>query len=222
MYQSYTVFSQGLTDVEKSNIQENLKQVSADSAMTQVLMIVGPFLFESTVKDPKDIKRLYIAAEILNTIEFEFQNREKFYQLRGLIYEKLSAHKEALMDYSKAIKINPTEDNYRTRAKCKMQANDFYGAITDITKCLTFLPNDHQLYGNRAWCYLMTDQWANSQSDVTKAISLNNKTGFYYMTRGLIRLHFGKEVDGCTDLSKASDMGEGRAFDLIQQFCNNN
>ena len=59
-------------------------------------------------------------------------------------------HYGAISDFSKAIEINPKDDDsYFNRGNSKVDLKDYYGAISDYTKAIEINPNYYQAYGNR-------------------------------------------------------------------------
>lgn len=57
-------------------------------------------------------------------------------------------------------------------------------------------------------------------SDETKAIQLDPKNVEAYIERGLDKISLNQKDSGCLDLSKAGELGDAKAYDLIKQFCN--
>jgi len=56
--------------------------------------------------------------------------------------------------------------------------------------------------------------------DYTKAIELNPNYADAYYTRGITKIAVGDKVGGCTDLSKAEELGHSRANGKVKQYCN--
>ena len=57
-------------------------------------------------------------------------------------------------------------------------------------------------------------------TDYSKAIELNPRDAMAYYGRGISKIMLGQKNSGCLDLSKAGELGEWRAYDVIKNFCN--
>lgn len=219
-------FSQELTELEKENIRENIRNMPNDSSlMTAKRLIISSSFYELSQGEQrvKEIKSIHIALEVLRLIEHKNLKNDDYFDWRASGFKLLENYEQAIIFYSKAIEINPKNVRYlKKRAECKMAINNHYGAISDITKALALTPNDDSLFGNRAMCYVLTEQWNNAMLDANKAISLNKKEGFYFLTRGTIHGHFDRKKEACLDYSTAGDLGDERAFEFLREYCSNN
>lgn len=91
----------------------------------------------------------------------------------------------AIMDFTKAIEIEPTALAYFFRGRAKNSLEDYRGCIADMTKAIEIEP-----------------------------------FGKAYLSRGLAKLIIGQKESGCLDLSKAGELGEEMAYDIIRKLCN--
>ena len=57
-----------------------------------------------------------------------------------------------------------------------------------------------------------------AEKQYDKAIELDPKNADYYISRGWSRLK-NKKTDACADWSKAGELGNYEAYDLIQKYC---
>ncbi|MCA6471303.1 MAG: tetratricopeptide repeat protein [Chitinophagaceae bacterium] len=55
--------------------------------------------------------------------------------------------------------------------------------------------------------------------EYTKAIELDPKYAAAYLSRGLCYLILAEKNKGCLDLSKAGELGDGEAYDMIKKYC---
>lgn len=114
------------------------------------------------------------------------------YYFRGLAYDEMGKHQEALNDYLKAIKLEPSFPvPYYFRSKTYMKLKQYPEAIADINKFLSmkitgilFYNNKHILADalcDRAQAYFHTKQYNLMLKDADKAIELDpNKMMAYY------------------------------------------
>ena len=56
--------------------------------------------------------------------------------------------------------------------------------------------------------------------DYNKAIELDPNNSNSYIKRGFAKYQMGLKDSACLDFSKAGELGEAKAYDLIKQYCN--
>ena len=52
------------------------------------------------------------------------------------------------------------------------------------------------------------------------SIQINPKNVDAYFMRGVLRIEFGDMKNGCLDLSKAGELGDSKAYEVIKEKCN--
>jgi len=57
-------------------------------------------------------------------------------------------------------------------------------------------------------------------ADYTKTIELAPDDAIAYHNRGLVKITLNQKDGGCFDLSKAGELGLGKAYDMIRKYCN--
>ncbi|MFA7381349.1 MAG: tetratricopeptide repeat protein [Bacteroidia bacterium] len=110
------------------------------------------------------------------------------YNFRGIDKAKAGKFKEAIIDFDKAIELNPTGQIYYNRAYSKSMIGDFVGAINDFDKTIEVKYRLAEAYFERGYC---KDQINNSEGaidDFTKAIELNSEYADAYNNRAFTRL----------------------------------
>lgn len=132
------------------------------------------------------------AIRILDTAIINHPQYALFYIDRGRYKSKIKLHKEAIADYSEAIKIDSNISlAYYYRSETKTFLNDLYGALSDL-----------DIYISR----------------VEKAgISIDLERAFF--NRGLLKIRLNKIESGCLDLSKAGELGYSNAYNYIKKYC---
>jgi tetratricopeptide (TPR) repeat protein len=134
------------------------------------------------------------------------QTAKEYYE-RGNAKIKLEDNAGAIADFTKAIEIDTNYiDAYSARGIAKKNLNDFTGARLDFKKIIEI---------------------------VTKAIEIDPQNTINYKIRGSIKIVLalmetlnrnfivGKElsVSGCLDFTKAAELGDNEANDLIKYYC---
>lgn len=87
--------------------------------------------------------------------------------------------KEAILDYTKAIEINPNDANaYFSRATIKFKFLDFTGGISDLNKVIEINPKSAQAYYYRGFYKNALNQREEGCSDLNKAGELGYKRAY--------------------------------------------
>ena len=82
-------------------------------------------------------------------VSFPFVASE-FYFNRGVDKSNLGKKEEAILDYNKAIELNPSNDNaYSNRGNAKDDLGRKKEAILDYNKAIELNPNNDNAYSNR-------------------------------------------------------------------------
>jgi tetratricopeptide (TPR) repeat protein len=126
-----------------------------------------------------------------------------------------------MKDYNTAIEKNPKfADAFFARGNVKMKLQDYYGAIADFTSCISFNENNIEAYFNRGKAKQFLQAYEDAINDCTKIIQIHPKNVDAYFMRGVLRIEFGDLKNGCLDLSKAGELGDLKAYEMIKEKCN--
>lgn len=143
------------------------------------------------------------------------------YYLRGNIKDKFEDRHGAMKDYNMAIEKNSKfTDAFYARGNVKMALQDYYGAIDDYTAVIALNENYVEAYFSRGKAKQFLQAYQDAINDCTKIIQINPKSATAYSMRGILRIEFGDVKNGCLDLSKAGELGDLNAYDLIKEKCN--
>jgi len=96
--------------------------------------------------------------------------------------------------------------------------NDNIGAIKDIDEALKRNSKESYYYNLKAIYLGQLGDDIGAEKQYDKAIELDPKNADYYISRGWSRLK-NKKTDACADWSKAGELGNYEAYDLIQKYC---
>lgn len=172
-------------------------------------------------KDPNNIKALLDRAVDKSTIE---------------------DYKGAITDYSLVIELDP--DNglaYLNRGKNKKRLEDYRGAIADFDKAISTKGGEliymdkiknsfvetrfeydvkmEEIKFERGIAYSNIDSLKRAFDDFNFSIQKNFALPDCYYWRGLIYLSYNMKDEGCKDLSKAMELGDPDAKELLNKNC---
>ncbi|MBX2962798.1 MAG: tetratricopeptide repeat protein [Cyclobacteriaceae bacterium] len=201
--------------------------------MRKVLVVVGLFCvtltgFSQTAKEHTQKGRELLEKEeyvesLLNlnkAIELD-PNYASAYYFRGNIKAQFDDRHGAMKDYNTALEKNPKmSEAFFARGNVKMKLQDYYGAIDDYTAAIALNENFVEAYYNRGKAKQYLQAYQDAINDCSKIIAINKKNVDAYYMRGLLRIEFGDLKNGCLDLSKAGELGDLKAYELIKEKCN--
>jgi tetratricopeptide (TPR) repeat protein len=93
------------------------------------------------------------------------------------------------------------------------------GALIDYNKALDLSPA-LDIYNNRGTVKKGLNDYYGAIADYDIAIRLSPKNPAAYINRGLAKQKLGDKNGMCMDWSKAGELGEIVAYDLIKKYCN--
>jgi len=192
------------------------------------LLLTSTLAFAQTSKDlTQKGRELYEKREFtealmnLNKAIDADPNYAPAYFLRGNIKDNFDDRHGAMKDYNMAIEKNPKfADAYFARGNVKMKLQDYYGAIADFTSCISLNENNIEAYFNRGKAKQFLQAYEDAINDCSKIIQLHPKNVDAYFMRGILRIEFGDMKNGCLDLSKAGELGDLKAYEMIKEKCN--
>jgi tetratricopeptide (TPR) repeat protein len=97
----------------------------------------------------------------------------EFYNNRGIAYDKEGQYDQAILDYNKALEINPRyAEAYNNRGVIYRKKGQFDRALLDYNRALKINPRFAESYYGRGFCYYSQKQYDKSWEDVNKAQGL--------------------------------------------------
>ncbi|MDW8209749.1 MAG: tetratricopeptide repeat protein [Cytophagales bacterium] len=119
----------------------------------------------------------YLAALAdFDSAEHHGYQQVALYINRGIAKEKLSRLEVALVDFSKALQMNPSPKVYNLRGNCYFKVRNYNKAISDYTNSLLLNPLQADIYYNRGIAYHYLHRKQEACSDLQVAISLGHQT----------------------------------------------
>ena len=85
---------------------------------------------------------------------------------------------------------------------------------------ILFDPNYIDVLFNKGESYRSLNEHKKAIQDFNLAIELNPKSSDAYLYRGMSKIDLGDKEGGCLDYSKAGELGNTNAYNLIKRNCN--
>jgi len=123
--------------------------------------------------------------------------------------------------FSLTEKVNAESDvlSYVNSANEKINKEDHYGAIFDLTKAIEIEPNNPLLYSMRSYPKFVLKDFIGAKSDLNKAIKIEPNKGSFYKLRGNAKYMLNEEKSACIDWSKAASLGDKDGIPNIKKWC---
>ena len=137
------------------------------------------------------------------------------YYYDGLDKYNLKDYKGAIVDFTKAIQINPNKSYYYFyRGISKKNLKDYNGAISDHTRAIELDPNDASAYNTRGYAKYNLKDYNGAIADYTKAIELDPNDAMAYFNRGNSKEKLGDLNGAISDFTKAIELkpNDARAY----------
>lgn len=130
-------------------------------------------------------------------------NNPDLYLARGKCYLKIDKSKQAVSDFTKAVKIyKDLREAYVIRGSIAEAESEYNKAITDFGLAISTFRNDPDLLKRRAKLYVLTKQPEKAIEDYTEAIDFSPQRVDLYKERGLIRHRLKKHGDAVHDFAQ--------------------
>jgi len=140
----------------------------------------------------------------------KYPNIPKAYASRGEAYSEIGQYDQAILDYTKALKINPKySEAYYDRGNAYGKKEMLDQAILDYTKALEINPKYSEAYYNRGNAYGKKDQFDQAILDYTKALEINPNYVEAYTNRGSVYYVKRQYERAISDFSKALEINPG-------------
>ena len=93
----------------------------------------------------------------------------------------------------------------------------FKERVADLTKEIEINPNHAFAFYNRGVAKFKLKDYIGTISDMTQAIKINPNIAEAYYLRGLVQLYAKQRKNAYADLSKAGELGNAAAYELIKK-----
>ena len=134
----------------------------------------------------------------------QFRKFSVAYNNRGFVRVELGQYKEAVIDFGKAIEVNPNSElAYNNRGAAYTKLRLFREAISDLDKAILLDPEYADAYHNRGIARSMLNQNNEAIEDFSMVISLDLNYVEAYLRRGLVRLALNQLDEAVVDFDEA-------------------
>jgi hypothetical protein len=128
-------------------------------------------------------------------------------------------YKEAIDDFSHALKLQEDAELYYYIGRSYVQIEDFPSAIEYYSKAINLAPNKSLYWGRRGQAHRDNKNYKAALNDFDQAVELDLHNGQPLYNRGLIRREMG-DIDGaCKDFASASQLGYEKAKTNYETYC---
>ena len=140
------------------------------------------------------------------------------YKMIGIAYLYLNKHQNAILNFDKALKINPSDINsIANRGYSKSQIQDFLGALNDFDQVIKIDPLNAGSFANRGDLKLKLKYFDEAIIDYTSAIRLNPDYSYAYVSRGDAKNRIGDDIGAIKDYTRALTINKKELFGYINR-----
>lgn len=178
-------------------------------------------------------KNIEALKDFTKCIYLDNENTDAYF-MRGLIKSSMNDRQGAISDYDEIIKREKTAKPsiykmgtvYNNKGYSLIELGKLDEALPLLNKALQLEPNESYIWGSRGELHFKKGNYKSCIDDMKKAIEVSNKTivgstdpALPYYLMGLSKINLGQKESGCTDLSKAGELGKAKAYEAMKQYC---
>jgi tetratricopeptide (TPR) repeat protein len=132
---------------------------------------------------------------------------------RGVVYKSKGEYDRAILEFNKAIEIDPEfAMAYNGRGNAYQDKGEYDQAILDYTKAIEIDPSYANAYNNRGYVYADKGELEKAILDFTKATEIAPRFALAYFNRGCIYDRKGKHDLAILDFTKAIEIEPEAAY----------
>ena len=134
-----------------------------------------------------------------STAEIEFY--------RGNANYALGEHEKAIINYTRAIDLNPQyAEAYNNRGVANAALGKYEEAIKDYTKAIKLDSQDAEAYNNRGFANVALKKYTEAITDFNKAIEFDSQDAKFYSNRGLLNSVLKNYEEAIKDYTEAIEL----------------
>ncbi len=145
----------------------------------------------------------------INTIPASPEQRDlviqdsRAYNKRGLAYVSTRNYEQAMVDYAKAIELDPEyAEAYNNRSTAHLLMDNYGQAVADCDRAIHLAPDFVSAYVNRGIAYTGLRAYEQALTDYGKALELTPQNVYAYYNRGNTYLWMGKYKEAVKDYNQ--------------------
>lgn len=143
------------------------------------------------------------AIETLNVVVTNDANNFEAFNMRGVAYQEKGQYKNALLDFDRAIELNPKfYKAYYNRALTNTLTKNLETAKEDYDKAIELEPQNAELYLNRGFLMAELELFKFAFQDFDKTIQLDSTNHLAFYNRGYLKFQLGDPQSAIPDLEK--------------------
>ena len=214
-------FKEGL-DILQKEVQQNtfeLITVTRNAKNSHTFLMRIPITRTVTVR----VRRTTYLSKRSSTKQIKKFDKSNFYFEKGLAKEEIGDYKSAIIEYDKAITINPNDPDFyyfRGWAKARREVRDLKGAISDLEKLNLIEPNQINNILDLATIYAKAGKYRDAVDLTDKAIKIFPDNGNIIYWRGIYQIVNNNYSGGCKDVRKAKSMNASDYDVTLKRTCN--
>jgi serine/threonine protein kinase len=126
------------------------------------------------------------------------------YHKRGLAHVSTRNYEQAIVEYTRAIKLDPVyAEAYNNRSTAHLLMNNYGEAVSDCQRALELAPDFVATYVNRGIAYTGLRDYQKALADYNKALELDPKNVYAFYNRGNTHLWMIAYQEALSDYSQA-------------------
>jgi serine/threonine protein kinase/regulator of sirC expression with transglutaminase-like and TPR domain len=126
------------------------------------------------------------------------------YNKRGLAHVSTRNYEQAIIDYTKAIKLDSHyAEAYNNRSTAHLLMGNYGQAVTDCNRAITLAPDFVAAYVNRGIAYTGMREYTQALADYAKALELDPRNVYAHFNRGNTYIWMGQNEEAITNYNHA-------------------
>lgn len=195
-----------LLPVKKASLVVERRSLEASLAANSLLIQRSMKVFNKASKEEIDALDRQIVEKIDESIRINRYNSHA-YSTRASFYEAQRRSINAVVEYTKAIAIDPLSGStYYSRGKLMAKIKNYPFAAADLSKAIELEPQQSSYYTERSDVYEKMGQKEKALQDLTRMIELSPKNSFGYNIRAGFYQRQNENEKALADLSKAVEL----------------
>lgn len=142
---------------------------------------------------------------------------------RSEVHLARGSYAKAMADLDAVLSVHPTgpiaEHALMSMGEAHMRQGDHAAAIAVYDRFTVIAPDDARSWFNRGIAYAHSNEHMLAFSDLSKAIALDGWMYKAYAARAIELVHLDRKGEACSDLVKASELGDDSVDDLRAIYC---